>query len=53
MVSIADTTITMLKLVRNERVAKDLHDPKISYTVDALAHWEEMQKQYTKFLKDK
>ena len=48
----ADSIIPILIDTRSDRVYKDLHGNKTTYTVDALEFWEEIHKQYSQWIKE-
>ena len=49
----ATNCTSILKLRRDELVHRDLHDKNIEPTCDALKFWEEVEKQYSEFLRSK
>jgi len=49
----AESCILILKVRIHELVEKNTCDPNIDVVANAMTHWEEILKQYKKFLKEK
>ena len=48
-VTLSEEMVTILTMVRNERVAKDLHDERTTHTVEALEFWKHLRAKYVDY----